>query len=123
MIGDEPLLAGAVLNLVSNAIKYGEPGSEVRVSCECGAGEARLAVENIGDPIPPEAMPRLFEPYYRSAGAEKSDTGWGLGLAFVKRIVEQHGGSVAFESDLAGTRFEVRLPAKPRATVARGKSS
>lgn len=120
VIGDEPLLAGAVLNLVSNAIKYGEPGSQVRVSCESSGGAAVLTVENTGDPIPQEAMPRLFEPYFRAGVEQETQSGWGLGLAFVKRIVEQHGGSVVLQSDAGGTCFEVRLPARPRAAVTKG---
>jgi two-component system OmpR family sensor kinase len=56
-------------------------------------------------------MARLFEPYFRASNAERSKTGWGLGLAFVKRIAEKHGGSVRAESQETGTSFEIRLPA------------
>jgi signal transduction histidine kinase len=63
-------------------------------------------------------MERLFDPYYRASNAEKSKTGWGLGLAFVKRIAEKHGGSVRAESQTSGTQFEIRLPAKTQPVMA-----
>jgi signal transduction histidine kinase len=109
--GDGPLLSGAVLNLVSNAIKYGQPGGDIRVRCFRDNGEVIISVHNLGKPVDPDEMARLFDPYFRASNAEKSKTGWGLGLAFVKRIAEKHGGSVRAESQASGTRFEIRLPA------------
>jgi hypothetical protein len=109
--GDGALISGAVLNLVSNAIKYGQPGGEVRVRCHRDNEEVIISVHNLGKPVDPEEMARLFDPYFRASNAEKSKTGWGLGLAFVKRIAEKHGGSVRAESQESGTRFEIHLPA------------
>ena len=65
-----------------------------------------------------EEMERLFDPYYRASNSEKSGTGWGLGLAFVKRIAEKHGGSVRADSQSSGTQFEIRLPAKMQPVMA-----
>jgi signal transduction histidine kinase len=112
VLGDAPLISGAILNLVSNAIKYGKPGSDIRVRCFRGNEEVIVKVHNLGKPIAPEEIARLFDPYYRASNTEKSTTGWGLGLAFVKRIAEKHGGSVRAESQPSGTQFEIRLPAR-----------
>ena len=109
--GDSALISGAVLNLVSNAIKYGQPGGDIRVRCHRDNEEVIISVHNLGKPVDPEEMARLFDPYFRASNAEKSKTGWGLGLAFVKRIAEKHGGSVRAESQESGTRFEIHLPA------------
>jgi two-component system heavy metal sensor histidine kinase CusS len=53
----------------------------------------------------------LFDPYYRAREPEHAKPGWGLGLAFVKRIAEKHGGSVHVTSNESGTTFEIHLPA------------
>jgi len=110
-IGDAPLISGAVLNLVSNAIKYGKPGTDVEVLCSRENDEIIIGVHNVGAPLAQEEIPRLFDPYYRASNVEKGKTGWGLGLAFVKRIAEKHGGSVRAESQPAGIVFEIHLPA------------
>ena len=110
VVADGTLLHGAVLNLVSNAIKYGKQGTEIRVTCARTEGDVVIAVHNLGTPIPPESLARLFDAYYRAPNVEKSRSGWGLGLAFVKRIAEKHGGSIRAESSPAGNSFELHLP-------------
>ena len=110
VMGDGPLISGAVLNLVSNAIKYGQAGSDIRVRCFRDNKEVIISVHNLGQPVDPEELTRLFDPYYRASNADKSKTGWGLGLAFVRRIAEKHGGSVRADSTSSGTTFEIRLP-------------
>lgn len=110
LVADAALLQGAVLNLVSNAIKYGKPNSDIRVACGRENGEVTIGVHNIGTPIPPESLARLFDAYYRAPSVEKSKAGWGLGLAFVKRIAEKHGGSIRAESLSTGNVFELHLP-------------
>jgi CHASE2 domain-containing sensor protein/signal transduction histidine kinase len=123
IVGDAPLISGAVLNLVSNAIKYGQPGTDIRVSCSRQEEEAVISVYNLGQPIAPEEIPHLFDPYYRASNVETSKAGWGLGLAFVKRIAEKHGGSVRVESQPSGISFEIRLPAKTEVAVAAKETS
>src|SRR5579862_5549101 len=118
--GDATLIGGAVLNLVSNAIKYGKAGTEVMVQCQRQGDEMVLTVRNQGEPVPPEELPRLFDTYYRGSAAPAGAPGWGLGLAFVKRIAEKHGGSVRVESQTGGTAFEIRLPARTEVAVAKG---
>ncbi|HEY6936855.1 MAG TPA: HAMP domain-containing sensor histidine kinase, partial [Terriglobales bacterium] len=118
--GDATLIEGAVLNLVSNAIKYGKPGTDVTVRCIRQGDEMVLSVHNQGEPVPAQELPRLFDTYYRASGAADSAPGWGLGLAFVKRIAEKHGGSVRVESDGGSTVFEIRLAARTELAAAKG---
>jgi signal transduction histidine kinase len=110
--GDANLISGAVLNLVSNAIKYGRPGTEIRVRCFASMDDVVISVQNQGQPIASGDIPHLFDPYYRAREAEAAKPGWGLGLAFVKRIAEKHGGSVQVRSEDSSTTFEIHLPAR-----------
>jgi signal transduction histidine kinase len=112
IMGDSPLISGAVLNLVSNAIKYGQPGSPINVRCFRDNEEVIISVHNLGKPIAEQEIARLFDAYYRASNVEKSKTGWGLGLAFVKRIAEKHGGTVRAQGLSSGVVFEIHLPAK-----------
>jgi signal transduction histidine kinase len=115
--GDQTLLRGALLNLLSNAIKYGKTGTEIRVGCCRGVEEVTISVDNEGEPISSEDLPRVFDSYYRGSNAETGRTGWGLGLAFVKRIAEKHGGSVGVASGPLGNSFSIHLPAKTNMAV------
>lgn len=107
---DETLISGALLNLVSNAIKYGagETGVSVRVSSS--DEEIQFEVRNSGPVIPESELEQLFERFYRP-GRSESIPGWGLGLSFVRRISQQHGGRVnVSSSETAGTSFAFTLP-------------
>jgi signal transduction histidine kinase len=109
--GDPHLIEGALLNLVSNAIKYSARGSEVKLRAEVEGGAVVLEVWNPGPAIPPRELARLFEPFYRRNEQEETTRGWGLGLAFVKRIAEQHGGKTeALSESGIGTTFRIHLP-------------
>jgi signal transduction histidine kinase len=118
-IGDAQLITGAILNLVSNAIKYGLPGTEIRVRCSRQDADVVIGVQNVGEPIALEEIPRLFDPYYRASNVETSKTGWGLGLAFVKRIAEKHGGRVSVSSQSGVSLFQIHLPAKTTVEAAK----
>jgi len=110
--GDPHLIEGALLNLVSNAIKFSARGSEVMLRAQIDGNGVILEVWNPGPVIPPQELVHLFEPFYRGSEQENTARGWGLGLAFVKRIAEQHGGKVEARSDASvGTSFLIRLPA------------
>lgn len=109
--GDPSLVQGAILNLISNAIKYGKRGTEILVTCRRSKSEIVIAVRNYGRPIPPEQTARLFDALYRAPDAEAAAPGWGLGLAFVKRMAQKHGGSVTVESGQKATTFELHFPA------------
>jgi signal transduction histidine kinase/CHASE2 domain-containing sensor protein len=107
---DETLISGALLNLVSNAIKYGEKDSEVLMRITAHKDEVEFEVHNTGKPIPPAELKHIFERFYRPARSE-SIPGWGLGLSFVRRICQQHGGRIAVSSDQEmGTSFCFMLP-------------
>ncbi|MFL2771778.1 MAG: ATP-binding protein [Rhodospirillaceae bacterium] len=99
-------------NLMSNAIKYGAPGSEMGVMATETAKGICVSVHNTGAPIPSEHLPRLTERFYR---VEKSRSrkleGTGLGLSIVKHIVNHHGGTLEIEStEQKGTTFSVFFP-------------
>ena len=106
---DETLISGALLNLVSNAIKYGAGGTEVLVRVIAHDQEVQFEVHNSGPVIPESELEQLFERFYRPAHSE-SIPGWGLGLSFVRRISQQHGGRVHVSSNqTAGTTFAFTL--------------
>ena len=110
MLCDETLISGALLNLVSNAIKYGAGGTEVLVRVIARDQEVQFEVHNSGPVIPESELEQLFERFYRPAHSE-SIPGWGLGLSFVRRISQQHGGRVQVSSNqTAGTTFAFTLP-------------
>ncbi len=107
---DEALVTGALLNLVSNAVKYSSRESTVTLQAVACDEEVEFQVRNPGPPIPAEDLERLFEPYYRLQ-VHSTTPGWGLGLAFVKRISEQHHGRVKATSDaVSGTCFYLAFP-------------
>jgi signal transduction histidine kinase/CHASE2 domain-containing sensor protein len=109
--GDPHLIEGALLNLVSNAIKYSARGSDVKLRAMAEENDVVLEVWNPGPVIPAEDLVHLFEPFYRKGEQEGTARGWGLGLAFVKRIAEQHGGKAEARSEpRIGTFFRIRLP-------------
>ena len=110
--GDPGSLERLVLNLVDNAIKYNRPDGRVTLSLRRDGDEAVLEVTDTGIGIPPEAIPRLFERFYRvDKGRAREEGGTGLGLAIVKHIAQLHGGSVDVESHAGkGSTFRVRLP-------------
>lgn len=106
---DADRIIQAVGNLVSNAASHGEPGRPITVRTESTEGGFRISVHNEGKPIPPDVLPRLFEPMVR--GADAGSQGVGLGLYIVAAIVRAHGGTVRAESTAeVGTSFILELP-------------
>ncbi|RYZ95156.1 MAG: HAMP domain-containing histidine kinase, partial [Proteobacteria bacterium] len=108
------------VNLVSNAVKYGN-GSQVNVTLIREEGFAKLTVKDGGSGISPDRLPYIFDRFERAV-ENSSVQGLGLGLYIVKQIVQAHGGSVNVESrENEGTTFVVTLPAV--ATPATGAES
>jgi signal transduction histidine kinase len=108
--GDFNQLQRALLNLVSNAIKFTPPGGGITVSSGMIKKNIVVRVKDTGVGIAPEEISRLFSEFQRLTGAGNTE-GSGLGLFIVKTIVEAHGGSVSVESALgAGTTFTILLP-------------
>jgi CHASE2 domain-containing sensor protein/two-component sensor histidine kinase len=110
LIGDAPMLNGVLLNLLNNAVKYSPEGSEVSLRVRGEIGAVVFEVANPGTMIPPDELARLFEPFYRAPDHDAAKPGWGLGLTFVKRIVEEHGGTIEASSDNDGIRVRVSIP-------------
>ncbi len=113
--GDEPALAGAVANLLDNAIKYGPAGGRVRLALQRVDGEARVTVADQGPGIPPAEVERIFERFYR-IDKDRSRTlgGTGLGLSIVRHAALTHGGTVEVRSARGGgSEFVLRLPLDP----------
>ncbi len=110
--GDRARLKQVVVNLVDNAIKYTPAGGVVDVEICAVNGHATLEVSDNGVGIPAEALPHIFERFYRADKARSRQMGGaGLGLSIVKAIVAAHGGQVRVESvEGKGSRFMVDLP-------------
>ncbi len=109
--GDAQRLYQVTSNLVSNALKYTQPGGTITVVLRVQDGEVRFEVRDTGAGISPEAQSRVFERFYRAPTVATDDRGTGLGLAIVKSIVEQHGGRVWVNSVVGqGSTFSVALP-------------
>lgn len=111
--GDRLMLRRAIGNLLSNALRHTPAAGRIKVVLEQGAaGETLVRVENSGDAIAPEHLPRLFDRFYRAdASRRNSGEGAGLGLAITRSIVVAHGGDVAVRSHAGVTAFELRFPA------------
>jgi signal transduction histidine kinase len=112
LAGDPSLLEQLLENLVSNAIKYTPAGGEVNVAVSPTTGGVQIEVRDTGIGIPLEEQSRLYGEFFRASNARRIQaTGTGLGLAIVRQIVDQHHGSIWFESEVdRGTRFVVELP-------------
>jgi signal transduction histidine kinase len=96
-------------NLLGNALAYGAPHAPVRVHVHCDAETFELSVSNAGEPIRPDALERLFQPFYRSAALQNRE-GLGLGLYISHEIAVAHGGTLDVESTQSETRFTFRMP-------------
>jgi two-component system phosphate regulon sensor histidine kinase PhoR len=103
----------AVINLVDNAIKYGNDGGEVTIRAVRDGGTVKVTVSDDGPGIAAAHLPRLFERFYRvDPGRSRQHGGAGLGLSIVKHLVESMDGSIDVTSEPGkGTRFVVTLPA------------
>jgi signal transduction histidine kinase len=112
---DATRLERVLANLLVNAIKYSPQGGPItfdltREATDAG-GFAVLAVQDWGLGIPADDLPQIFEPFQRAANVVGRITGMGIGLASMRQIVEQHGGTIAVTSEVgAGSTFTVRLP-------------
>lgn len=113
VMGDPEQLARLTKTLIDNACKYAKTGTQVTVKLGKHNGAALLSVNNLGDPIPEQDIPHVFDRFYRSDKARARETGgFGLGLAIARGIAEGHGGKIGVAStEAAGTTFSVRLPA------------
>lgn len=111
--GERLMIRRAISNLLSNALNHTPRGGTVTVQIEPSANSGlRLSVDNPGDGIPPEHLPRVFDRFYRVDSSRRRVTeGAGLGLAITKSILAAHRGSVNVQSGAGQTRFEMVFPA------------
>jgi two-component system phosphate regulon sensor histidine kinase PhoR len=110
--GDSAQLSQLLHNIIGNALKYGRPGTPVRVSQRDEGSMVRIAVADEGEGVAPEHIPRLTERFYRvDSGRSRAMGGTGLGLAIVRHIVERHRGRLDIASTVGkGTTVTVLLP-------------
>ncbi|HEX7876639.1 MAG TPA: ATP-binding protein [Sphingobium sp.] len=111
--GDPAQLSQLLHNLIGNSVKYGRPGTPIRVTLAEGpSGMSRIAVADEGEGIAPNHLPRLTERFYRvDSGRSRAMGGTGLGLAIVKHIVERHRGRLDIASAPGqGTTVSILLP-------------
>ncbi len=109
---DRDRIVQVLTNLLSNAVKFSPRGGLVTLGVGHEGGRARLTVSDQGCGIPEEFRPRVFERFAQADSADsRQKGGTGLGLSITKSIVDEHGGTIWFESQAgAGTRFIVELP-------------
>ena len=109
--GDRERLRALCAELCGNALGHCRPGGAVRVSLARAGNRVRIRVANDGDPIPPEDLERIFDPFYRVDEArDRARGGSGLGLALVRETVRLHGGRCRAENGPSGPVFWVELP-------------
>lgn len=98
-------------NLVENAVKYSGDSVEIKASANADKGEVVLSISDNGNGIPSGDLKHIFQRFFRGKASVGEQPGMGLGLAYVKLLVEAHGGDISAESTLGqGTCFTIKLP-------------
>jgi sigma-B regulation protein RsbU (phosphoserine phosphatase) len=106
---DAGRISQLVSNLVANALTHGDPRTPVRLGAVVRSGSVEVWVANAGEPIPAEAMAKLFQPFFRGE-VRASRNGLGLGLHIASEIAKAHGGTLSVTSDSDETRFTLTMP-------------
>lgn len=123
---DSDRIRQVIANLVDNAVKYSHTGGEVTITTWQRDGQVGVDVADAGVGIPRDALPHVFDRFYRVDGARTRETGGsGLGLAISFEIAAAHGGSLSAESEEGhGSRFSLALPsgAHPRSSSSHAQS-
>ena len=111
LIGDYELMRRAIENVVRNAIHYSPEQSTITITLECTDGTAKLSIRDSGPGVPDDALPKLFQPFYRVDPSRSDSTGGtGLGLAIAKRAIAMHGGSISAQNVHPGLLVRIELP-------------
>ena len=111
--GDPEMLRRAVENVIRNAIRYAPRESAVEVSLARNNGRAVVDVRDHGPGVPEEALPRLFDAFYRvESDRDRGSGGIGLGLSIARRAIELHKGSIRARNAQPGLEVEMELPVK-----------
>ena len=110
--GDAIRLRQMIWNILHNAIKYTQPGGQIKISLEDKEDSAFLTIQDTGIGITEEHLPNIFNRFFRvDKSRSREEGGSGLGLSICKHIVEAHRGQIEVESQLGvGTKFKIRLP-------------
>jgi two-component system sensor histidine kinase CpxA len=112
VLGNPELLRRAVENVVRNSIRYAPPESTVEVDLEAVGSAASISVRDYGPGVPEEALPKIFQPFFRVDDSRASSTGgMGLGLAIAMRAVCLHHGQLRAQNAHPGLRVSIELPA------------
>jgi len=124
--GDANLLRSCFENVVRNAVRYTRPESSVEVNLACEknvAQKAVILVEDRGPGVPPDALARMFEPFYRvEESRDRATGGTGLGLSIAQKVVALHGGTIqARNREGGGLIVEITLPCAPSASLSSNK--
>ncbi|MBT2762114.1 HAMP domain-containing sensor histidine kinase [Paenibacillus sp. ISL-20] len=110
VLGQPDRLRQLFINLLDNAIKYSAAQSVISVKAELAAGRVRYIFNNPGDPIPPDQLAKVFQPFYSGGQKQKEEGSVGLGLSIVKSIVDDHGGTIRIVSEKSHTVVYVDIP-------------
>ncbi|MDR9855867.1 HAMP domain-containing sensor histidine kinase [Paenibacillus sp. VCA1] len=108
--GQPDRLRQLFINLLDNAIKYSSPHAEISAKAEMDAGLVRFSFGNPGEPIPPDQLKNLFQPFYSVSRNFKEEGSVGLGLSIAKSIVDDHGGSIRLVSQEGRIMVDVEIP-------------
>ncbi len=116
---DDTRMEQAISNLLSNAVKFTPAGGSIWVDLEQDATHAIIKIRDDGAGIDPSDLPKIFDMYYQGANKDTVNSGLGIGLLLVQRIVHMHGGTVHAESRGTGTgsEFVMKLPLSENAPV------
>jgi two-component system sensor histidine kinase CpxA len=111
LTGDEELLRRAIENVIRNAIRYAPPGSPIDIELSRIGDVAQISVRDYGPGVPEEALPRIFDPFYRvDSDRNRMSGGLGLGLAIARRSVELHKGKLTARNAHPGLLTTIELP-------------
>ncbi len=118
VLSDPNDLERILMNLLTNALKYSDSGTEVTVTLVSRGGEVVTSVSDLGPGISPEELPHLFQRYHRTRRTRGTREGLGLGLYITRMLVEAYGGNIWVESEVGkGSTFHFSLPASTLADV------
>jgi len=117
LTGDRELVEYAVYNVMTNAVKYSPPGTEISISSQTSREQLRLSVKDQGIGMDAKELKNIFQKFYRTKRAEASgEKGTGIGLSIVEQIVHHHGGKMEVTSEVGkGSCFTMVLPVHSRA--------
>lgn len=111
VVADAHRMGKVIANYIDNALKYSADDQPVVVTAQREGDQARIGVRDQGPGLPHAELRRIWDRYYRAAGAERQGGGLGVGLRYCRAVVEQHGGEVGVESmPGAGSTFWFTLP-------------